>query len=243
MEWTLPAANDRWALFLDFDGTLVEIASAPDAVRVDPELPGLLEQLCSRFGGSLAMVSGRPISDLDSFLAPHRFAAAGSHGAERRDARGELHRMGLVPEELQPARAELAGLTARHPALLLEDKGTSLALHFRQAPQLEGLARDAMQRVLTRLPPEAHLQDGHCVIELKGRSVNKRVAIERFMAEPPFAGRVPVFVGDDVADYEGLVFVQSIGGQALFVGPEPQPGLGWLPHPAAVRAWLRGLTR
>lgn len=229
------------ALFLDIDGTLIDIAPTPRSVEVPAGLPALLGRLSRRFAGSLAFVSGRDIEDIDRLFRPFRFPAAGVHGAERRDALGNRHFTGLTREDLTPARAELKRFAACHPALLLEDKGVSLALHFRQAPELEAAVREALEQARIRLPPEAHLQSGHCVIELKGGSASKRTAIEEFMQEPPFAGRVPVYLGDDLTDMDALTHVHSVGGLGIYVGPEPQLGLGWLPSPAAVLKWLRSL--
>ena len=237
-----PPADDGWSLFLDVDGTLLELAPTPDAVIVGPELPELLARLSRRFGGALAIVSGRCIAELDQLFYPFRFPAAGIHGIELRDARGELHYAGLRDVDLEWARAELRRFVAQHPGLILEDKGRALALHFRQAPELESAVQTVLGRVLPALPAEAHLQPGHCVIEIKSAAADKRTAIQRFLEEPPFAGRVPVFVGDDVTDHEGLDYVESIGGHAVFVGPAPRHVRGWLPDPAAVRSWLRSLA-
>jgi len=236
-----PIPRDDAALFLDIDGTLIDIAPTPQAVKVPAGLPALLGRLSRRFAGSLAMVSGRCLDDIDLLFRPFRFPAAGIHGAERRDALGNHHYTGLTSEDLAPARAELRRFAARHPALLLEDKGRSLALHFRHAPELETAVREALELARIQLSPEAQLQPGHCVIELKGGSASKRSAIEEFMQEPPFAGRVPIYLGDDVTDMEALNHVQTAGGLGIYVGPEPQPGLGWLPRPAAVLEWLRSL--
>ena len=236
-----PIPGDDAALFLDIDGTLIDIAPTPGSVSVPAGLPALLGRLSRRLNGSLAFVSGRGLPDIDRLFRPFRFPAAGIHGAERRDALGNHHYTGLTSDDLTPARAELRRFAARHPALVLEDKGVSLALHFRQAPELESIVREALEQALIRLPPETHLQPGHCVIELKGGSANKRTAIEEFMQEPPFAGRVPIYLGDDLTDMDALTHVQSAGGLGIYVGPEPQPGLGWLPHPTAVLEWLRSL--
>jgi trehalose 6-phosphate phosphatase len=239
---TTPPPSDGWALFLDVDGTLLEIAPTPEAVRVPPGLPELLARLSRRFGGSLAIVSGRCIAEIDQMFHPFRFPAAGIHGIELRDARGELHYAGLRDVDLDWARAELLRFIRHHPGLILEDKGRALALHFRQVPELENEVLAVLGRVLPQLPAEAHLQPGHCVVEIKSAVADKRTAIRRLLEEPPFAGRVPVFVGDDVTDHEGLAYVESAGGHAVFVGPAPRHVKGWLPDPAAVRAWLGTLA-
>lgn len=236
-----PLPSDDAALFLDIDGTLIDIAPTPQAVTVPAGLPSMLSRLSRRFGGALALVSGRSLEDIDRLFRPFKFPAAGVHGAERRDALGNLHFAGLTSEDLAPARAELRGFVARYPALLLEDKGRSLALHFRQAPELETAVREVLERARVLLPREASLQPGHCVIELKGGQASKRAAIEEFCKEPPFAARVPVYLGDDQTDMEALVHVHSGGGLGVYVGPEAPPGLEWLPHPAAVLDWLRSL--
>lgn len=235
-----PVSPDDAALFLDIDGTLIDIAPTPQTVTMPAGLPALLGRLSRRFAGSLALVSGRALDDIDGLFRPFRFPAAGIHGAERRDALGRLHYVGLTSEDLAPARAELRRFAARHPALLFEDKGRSLALHFRQAPELEPAVREVLEQARIRIPA-AQLQPGHCVIELKGGTAGKRGAIEEFLQEPPFAGRVPVYLGDDLTDLEALTYVQSVGGLGIFVGPSPQSGLGWLPRPAAVLEWLRSL--
>jgi trehalose 6-phosphate phosphatase len=208
---------------------------------VSPELPSILAKLSRRFDGSVALISGRAIADLDILLHPLHFPAAGIHGIERRDARGDLHYAGFLPEDLEPARTELRAFVAKHSGLLLEDKGRSLAVHFRLAPELESAVYEIIEHVLARLPVETHVQPGHCVIEIKSGRANKRTAIEQFMQEPPFAGRVPVFVGDDLTDRDGFSYVESIGGHAVLVGPDPEEGRGWLPDPTAVHAWLLSL--
>jgi trehalose 6-phosphate phosphatase len=240
--WQAPPASDEWAIFLDLDGTLVDIAPTPHSIKIHSDLPPLLAKLSRRLGGSVAFVSGRSIADLDLLMHPLHFPAAGIHGIERRDARGDLHYAGLAPEDLEPARVELRNFVSKHSGLLLEDKGRSLALHFRLAPELESAVYQIIEHVLQRLPVETHVQPGHCVIEIKSGRANKRTAIEQFMQEPPFAGRVPIFVGDDLTDRDGFTYVESIGGHAVLVGPDPEEGRGWLPDPAAVHQWLQTLT-
>jgi len=241
MRQSIPPPTAAWALFLDVDGTLLDIAPTPQAIEVSADLPALLGRLTRRFGGSLALVSGRSIAQLDALFHPFRFPAAGIHGAERRDALGTLHFTGLTSVDLEPARAELRRFVARHPAVLLEDKGRSIALHFRQAPQLAADVEAVLEAVRVQLPPGTHLQPGHCVIEIKGSSSSKRAAVEQFMQEPPFAGRVPIYVGDDLTDLDALAYVQAMGGHGVFVGPESKAGHHSLPHAAAVRDWLRSL--
>ncbi|MGH8227358.1 MAG: trehalose-phosphatase [Steroidobacteraceae bacterium] len=236
-----PRFRPDWALFLDIDGTLIDIAPAPGAVEVSAALPPQLERLSQRLAGAVAFVSGRSIADIDRLFQPLRLPAAGVHGAERRDAAGNIHQAGFTSAALEPARAELRRFVAMHPGLELEDKGSSVAVHFRRAPQFKAAVREAVERVRAALPPEACLQPGRCVLELKSRTASKRAAVERFMQERPFEGRIPVFLGDDITDLEALDFVQSSGGSGIFVGRERRPGLGSLPDPTAVRAWLRSL--
>lgn len=205
------------AFFLDVDGTLLDIAEAPDRVSVPERVVDLLAQLAERFGGALALVSGRSIRDVDSLLAPLRLPCAGLHGAERRDAEGRVHRL-CVDGALDGARAALSGFCRAHPGTLLEDKGAALALHYRLAPQAGAAARRAVENLLAGLAPAFTLQQGKCVLELKPAGVSKASAIGDFMAERPFAGRVPVFVGDDVTDEDGFRAVNAHGGLSVRVG-------------------------
>ncbi len=205
------------AFFLDVDGTLLDIAEAPDRVSVPERVVDLLAQLSARADGALALVSGRSIRDLDCLLAPLRLPCAGLHGAERRDHEGRVHRP-RVNDALDEARSVLADFCGVHPGTLLEDKGAALALHYRQAPQAEAAARLAVDSLLARLAPDFTLQQGKCVFELKPAGASKAHAICDFMAEPPFAGRVPVFVGDDVTDEDGFRAVNAHGGLSVRVG-------------------------
>jgi trehalose 6-phosphate phosphatase len=241
MKENIPSPRADWALFLDVDGTMVDFAAVPQAVQVDADLPRRLDRLAHRFGGALALVSGRALADLDALFRPFRFTAAGVHGAERRDANGRLHFTGLSREQLEPARGELARFAEGHPGVLLEDKGRGLVLHFRQAPHAESAVRETVRRIMASLPADAAVQAGHYVLEIKAGSSSKRAAVQAFMQESPFAGRVPVYLGDDLTDLDALAYVDAIGGHAIFVGPQPRPGWGSLPGPSAVREWLKRL--
>ncbi|MCL4722399.1 MAG: trehalose-phosphatase [Gammaproteobacteria bacterium] len=243
---TVPAIvlHDRGlAVFLDVDGTLLDIADTPDAVVVPPELSRLLAGLRAHPVHAVALISGRSLAALDQLFAPQYFPAAGLHGVERRDAAGVIHRLSVESSQIPAVRAGLAALVSSHPALLLEDKGQTLALHFRADPGLEPLAEAAMADALTHAGPGYHLQRGKAVIELKPRSATKRTAIEAFMGEVPFRGRVPVFVGDDVTDEDGFAAVNAQGGLSVRVGARGGTvARQTLPDVGAVHAWLQTLT-
>jgi trehalose 6-phosphate phosphatase len=220
------------ALFLDFDGTLVEIAAHPEAVRVPAGLVGTLGRLQRLLGGAVAVVSGRPIAQIDGFLDPLALCVAGVHGAERRRADGSRDWLPVPP--LQPVEDCASALVREHPALRLETKRGSLALHYRQAPQLEGLCLHAMAEAVARAPGLALLR-GKMVVEAKPAQATKGQAIEAFLREPPFAGRTPIFVGDDVTDEPGFAVVQALGGVGVKVGPGPTVAMHRMADPAAMR--------
>jgi trehalose 6-phosphate phosphatase len=223
------------ALFLDFDGTLVDIAPTPDAVSVEPGLTGTLTLLQRALDGAVALVSGRPLAQLDTFLAPLVLPAAGVHGAERRRPDGVVERRALPAlERVADAAMQLAGL---QPGLIVERKTSSVALHYRGAPQCEALCRATMQQVVA-VEPGLHLMLGKMVVEALPRGVSKGRAVEAFLRERPFAGRKPVFIGDDVTDEDGFEAVQRAGGVAVRVGDGTTVALHRLPTPSAVRRWL-----
>lgn len=206
------------ALFLDFDGTLVDIAEQPHEVHVPAGLVQTLQALDGYLGGAVAVISGRPIAQIDDFLRPLKMPAAGVHGAERRSASGEVTLMATHPlDGVEQAARQLA---ARHAGLLVEGKRGSIALHYRQAPELEALCLAAMQAAVDA-SPGLTLLHGKMVIEAKPSGSSKGRAIEDFMREAPFAGRTPLFVGDDVTDEAGFASVQRIGGIGVKVGEGP----------------------
>ncbi len=237
----VPAASPAWALFLDVDGTLIEFSDSPSGTRASLELQRLLGALDRRLGGSLALVSGRSIENLDALFAPARFAAAGLHGLERRGAFGNS-RVERVPDTmLDRARSAIRAFVDVNPGALLEDKGSALALHFRTAPHLEQSARRLLSGIAAELAPQFHTQEGDNVVEIKSSSATKATAVEAFMSEAPFAGRTPVFVGDDLTDRDGFRAVEARGGISVAVGD--RVGAQYrLENPAAVRAWLAPLA-
>jgi trehalose 6-phosphate phosphatase len=231
------------AFFLDVDGTLLDIAAAPDRVLVPTRVVTVLASLASGAGGAVALVSGRPIDDLDRLLAPLRLPCAGLHGAERRDTAGRLHRH-RVNGTLDPARTVLGAFCRDHPGTLLEDKGAALALHYRGAPDTEEAARLTVRALLAGLTPHFALQEGKYVLEIKPAGANKARAIREFMAEQPFAGRVPVFVGDDVTDEDGFREVNGLGGISVKVGAAARTAAGSaLAGVDEVLDWLAGWAR
>jgi trehalose 6-phosphate phosphatase len=227
---------DRSALFLDFDGTLADLARQPDAVQVHPTLVALLNSLHQRLDGALALVTGRAREDLEPMLAsPWPWPAAFEHGAVRLSVHGGL--TGPRPDGLARAIAAAERLVAQHSGLLLEHKQTSMALHFRLAPTLEALCVDTLAQAVAH-DPALQLLRGKAVVEVKSSRVSKGLAIEAFMQEAPFAGRVPVFAGDDVTDEAGFDVVQRLGGEGIKVGDGPTHARHRCPDPDALRAWL-----
>lgn len=245
---TGPAARDRapppprfardWCFFLDVDGTLVDIAAHPDAVTVEPATRELLCDLEDAAGGALALVSGRRLIDLDRLFAPTRFACAGQHGAERRCANGSLVLTGGGGASLPGVAAHLRELATAMPGLLVEDKGLTLSVHYRQAPDRADEARSLAARARDALGRDFVVEHGKMVFEIRAGGHDKGAAIAAFMREAPFAGRMPVFIGDDVSDEPGFAAINARGGLSLKVGGGITQARFGLPDAAAVRLWL-----
>src|SRR3954447_876115 len=243
-----PPLDPRHALFLDLDGTLLEIAPRPELVTVPEGLSDLLRSLAERHGGALAVVSGRRIAELDHLLRPWRGAAAGIHGAERRSGDGRLVTSGQTQADKKAAaaldrlRPILSGLAERIPGVLLEDKGQTLAVHYREAPEKAAEIRSAIDRGLREHDAVLRLIAGKMVFELQPRHHGKHDAIAAFLAEEPFCNRMPVFVGDDMTDEDGFAEVNRRGGVSIRVGPPSAKteAMYALPSVSAVFRWLRG---
>ena len=235
-----PALSDAAALFLDFDGTLAPIAARPQDVQVPLWVRPTLRALAECLGGALAIVSGRPIAQLDEFLAPLQLIAAGAHGAEWRDAQGTVHQVAAAPPRRVVRQAQ--ALAARHAGLIFEPKPSGLSLHYRARPELETECRDTLAAALAAVPgasAEWEWLHGQFVYELKQRAVCKGSAVQTLMREPLFAGRQPVFVGDDRTDEDGIAAVQAAGGFGVRVGGGVTRARYRLADPASVGAWLR----
>lgn len=227
-----------YAYFFDIDGTLLEIASSPGAVRVDPALRGLIRQLQRSTQGAVALISGRSIAEIDALFPGMELPVAGQHGVERRDARGRITRHRFPVHRLDAVRRQLVEVVNRHAGLLLEDKGLSVALHYRKAPRLAGYANRLARSFQAALGAEYCVQKGKRVVEIKPSGADKGSAIQEFMREAPFKGRAPVFVGDDATDEYGFATVNRLHGRSVKVGPGATAALTRLPHVSAVRTWL-----
>jgi trehalose 6-phosphate phosphatase len=233
------------ALFIDVDGTLLEIAPAPELVSVPPPLPPLLDRLSSARAGALALVSGRPIAELDRLFQPWRGGAAGLHGAERRRPDGSAATAPGDPADLATAaaidrlRPALREIAERLPGVRLEDKGRTLALHYRGAPEMEAEIRDGMARLTRDSAGILRIIAGKMVVEVQPRHHGKDHAIAAFMAEMPFRGRRPVYLGDDTTDEDGFAEVNRRDGIAIRIGaPKLTAARYALPSVADALAWL-----
>ena len=229
---TPPDLDRTFALFLDVDGTLVEIAATPAAVVVAPGLPALLAQLQRQLGGAVAIVSGRPLAQIDELLHPFTGSAAGEHGVAIRYGDGTLEEMPMglaVPETWREA---LVAAAARWEGVLLEPKPHGVTMHYRLAPE----RGNEVWRLVRSLVPEDHpwfrLLPAREAVEIGLRAASKGDAVERLMAHAPFHGRKPIFIGDDFTDEAGMSMARRFGGMGLRVA-EVFGG-----DPANVRAWL-----
>jgi trehalose 6-phosphate phosphatase len=232
-----PVPDDDWALFLDVDGCLLDFADAPGDVVVPPGLRERLSSLSRRLDGALALVSGRPLQAIDDLFWPLCLPAAGMHGLEQRS------RNGLVPAPhadpaLHRMLAKARALARRHPRAIVEDKGTGFALHWRAEPDAEAELRAFAEDAVARLSGY-RLQQGDHVVELLPAGGDKGRAIEAFMTDAPFAGRFPVYAGDDLTDEAAFRAINARDGASVLVGRRGDSVARFgLRDPAEVRAWL-----
>lgn len=231
------SSGSSWALFLDFDGTLVELAARPDSVVVAPGLSSTLARLADSLSGALAIVSGRPIATIDHYLGPY-FDVAGLHGAERRI--GGVLRPGQTPDRpgLRRALDVFETLARDEPRLVIEDKQLSVAFHWRLVPALEALALTTVDRALAAAGPAYRIQYGHAVAELVPAHVSKGGAVDEFLTLKPYAGRRPVFFGDDLTDEAAFAAVNRHGGVSVKIGEGPTSASLRLATPEALRHCL-----
>lgn len=225
------------ALFLDFDGTLVDLVDDPDAVALDAGRVERLDEMARQLAGALAVVSGRRIADLDRFLAPLSFAAAGVHGLERRRRPGGEIEFLMQPEALDPVRDALSPTLEANQRLRLEDKGTALVLHYRTAPDLAEAAKSVMRHAVAGRD-DLVVMEGDNIVEVHPAGMDKGKALADFMTTAPFAGRIPVYLGDDTTDEFALKIVTEMRGIAIKVGRKESVAEYRLADVADVHHWL-----
>jgi len=219
------------ALFLDLDGTLIDIAPTPDSVVVPPGLPDTIATLRDRLGGALAIVSGRPVEAVERLLPGAAGAVAGEHGGALRrtpDAAIERPDLPTPPESWYQAAEDLA---RGFPGALMERKARGFGLHYRLAPEAEPVFREALTALVAQTP-EFHVMPAHMLWEVRPVGADKGGAVDALMAAPPFAGRHPVFIGDDVTDEDGMRAARALGGAGYRVDQV-------FGDPDGVRTWLR----
>ncbi|MFZ5792364.1 MAG: trehalose-phosphatase [Pseudomonadota bacterium] len=231
------------ALFLDIDGTLLDLAPTPSAVVVPDDLASVLQALETALDGALALVTGRGLADVDRLFARGRFIIGAQHGAELRGPVQPAPDSPAAFSVLERLRPRLEALVPDWPGLLLEDKGRSVALHYRQNQSLAVGLKALVSRILARESDEIELLEGKCVLEIKPRAFDKGGVVRALMAVPPFERRVPLFIGDDETDRTGMAAARALGGCAIRVGGKRDlEADGYLPSPAAARAWLKDLA-
>ena len=236
----LPEASSSWALFLDFDGTLVDLAPTPSSIVVPSDLPELLSSLAQALNGSLALISGRPISELDAFLKPVVLAAAGQHGLEQRDYGGKVTQREDHLDDLRKAAALMKTFAKSDPRIVVEEKSLTAALHYRKAPDREADCQKLVQDIGSQFAA-LQILAGKMVFEARGLGMDKGQAIETFMAKTPFKSRVPVMIGDDTTDEDGFRVVNRMGGVSVKVGEGPTLARNRLKDVADVLNWLKQL--
>jgi len=231
------------AILLDVDGTLLDIAPTPHGVHVSDDLRMMLARLAARLGGALGLISGRALSDLDRLFAPLRLAAVGGHGAEIRPvAESSAYRMRATP--LRPQlKQRFAAIAGFDPGIIIEDKGYSIAIHYRLAPQAGGEIIKAVAAICDQDGCDGlSILPGKAVIEIKPRGFDKGSGLQELMSHPPFAGRRPVFVGDDVTDEAAFAILPRFSGIGVSVGGLV-PGASFnFDGPKDVRLWLQQLS-
>jgi trehalose 6-phosphate phosphatase len=231
------------AILLDVDGTIVDLAPTPQEVLIPSSLRHVLSRLQARTDGAVALVSGRSVKDLDLIFAPLRLTMVGGHGAElRRVNHGQ--RVGPEPAPLDVTlKRELAAIGQAEPGILVEDKGYSLALHYRLAPQKEQFIRSEVARICADAPSgSVEILPGKAVIEIKRAGFSKASGVRMLMTYPPFAGRRPVFIGDDTTDDCVFAIMPELNGLAISVGRKVPGVTNYFDTPGSVRAWLERLA-
>ena len=227
------------ALFLDIDGTLLEIAEKPESVVVPQKLKRLISELRSCLEGAVAFISGRSIANIDKLFEPLKLPTSGKHGLERRDALGQRHGSEyLALQEIKSFRKELGKFVLQNPGTILEDKGETVALHYRLRPKAKEQAHKIIRSLLLH-HKKLEIIAGKMVFEVRPKSSNKGIAIASFLEEPPFFGKTPIFIGDDRSDEDGFKMVNERGGLSILVSHKSPSEARWrLDDVSEVKIWL-----
>lgn len=238
-----PALQSDWALFLDFDGTLVPIAPTPSLIQVEPTLADMLARVADYLEGAMAVVTGRPIAEIDHYLTPLHIAVAGLHGLELRQLDDSIERDSNSTPQINQARQILHAFVEQYPDVLLEDKQLSLALHYRSAPYQEAACLTIGEQAVANSGGQLTLLHGKMVVEIKPLGNNKGDVVQRYMTQPPFKGRLPVFIGDDVTDEDGFAAVNRLDGISIHIGePATSQAQYTLNDFTALHDWLRAFS-
>src|SRR5450755_585453 len=234
---------EECAILLDIDGTLLDLAPTPREVWVPPGLARTLNGLIEKTAGALALVSGRSLNDIDLIFAPEQFPAVGGHGAEMRISVDSESVATHAPPMDKELKRRLAAIARLSPGILLEDKGYSLALHYRLAPHAEKAIYAAVSLIRADLPNASiEVLPGKCVCEIKHSGFNKATGVIELMSHEPFKGRRPIFIGDDVTDESVFAIMPDFGGLAFSVGRRAQGVADYFDDPGEVRDWLARLV-
>lgn len=233
----------HWAVFLDIDGCLLDLASTPDEIHVPPDLPGAIEKLRLQLGGALALVTGRALVYADALFDPFPFPIAGLHGAEMRGPDGKMVHAD-EPAAFSALKSALAEEARAMPGVLIEDKGAAVAAHYRLAPQYELTLGERMRAFAEAAGPDWALQLGKMVYEIRPARASKGDAVERFLSQQPFNGRVPIALGDDLTDESMFAVVNARGGLSFRVGQAEAKtcAMGTVDSPGDVRTAIAGLV-
>jgi trehalose 6-phosphate phosphatase len=235
---------DQCAILLDIDGTLLDLAPTPREVWVPPGLAKTLNGLLEKTDGALALVSGRSLNDIDLIFAPQLFPAVGGHGAEMRISGDNEAVATHAPPMDKELKRRLAAIAKLSPGILLEDKGYSLALHYRLAPHAEKAIYAAVSLIRADLPnAPIEVLPGKCVCEIKHSGFNKATGVMELMTHEPFRGRRPIFIGDDVTDEAVFAIMPDLHGLAFSVGRRATGVSDHFDEPRDVREWLARLLR
>jgi trehalose 6-phosphate phosphatase len=233
---------DQCALLLDIDGTLIELAPTPRDIIVPPTLGATLQALHDRLDGALALVSGRSLTDIDVIFAPLQFPAVGGHGAEMRLSTENEAVAAHAPPMDNDLKRRFIAISHMSPGILFEDKGYSVALHYRLAPQFERAIYEAVSAIRADLPQAPiDVLPGKFVCEIKHAGFTKATGVHELMSNAPFKGRNPIFIGDDVTDESVFAIMPAFRGVSFSVSRRAHGVNGYFKAPKDVRAWLTHL--